>query len=137
MEATHHGPFSDHSIAFIEVGSSEPQWKDLEACRLIADAINSLDSKESFQSKKWISSIGFGGNHYASKFTKLILETEYALGHICAKYAISLLNEYLVGQMMIKTYPTPKIAFFDKKSMKRKQEIRNILSVFNIEVMLV
>ncbi|MHA2075225.1 MAG: D-aminoacyl-tRNA deacylase [Candidatus Hodarchaeales archaeon] len=134
VEATHHGPYSDQSIAFIEVGSAEPQWKDIEACRLIADAVNSLESEDPFQSEKWISSIGFGGNHYASKFTKLIIETEYALGHICAKYAISLLNENLVNQMIMNTTPTPKIAFFDKKSMKRKQEMREILAEFDIEV---
>lgn len=134
VEATHHGPFSKHPIAFIEVGSSETQWKDLEACRLIADAINSIEFKDLSQSERWISSIGFGGNHYASKFTKLILETEHALGHICPKYAISFLNKNLVSQMIMNTTPTPKIAFFDKKSMKRKQEIREILAGFDIEV---
>ncbi len=134
LEATHHGPYSNNSIVFIEVGSTEAQWNDLEACRLIADALNSLKYNDLEQSDSWISSVGFGGNHYASKFTKLMLETKYALGHICPKYAVSSLNEDLVGKMIMNTDPTPKIAFFDKKSMKRKQEIRKILSGFDIEV---
>ena len=135
LEVTHHGPFSINPLVFIEVGSSEDQWKDLEACRLIAEAVNRVNVKNFDLSREWISAIGFGGNHYANKFTKLMLETEKAIGHICAKYALSALNAELVNQMVMKTAPTPKVAFFDKKSMKRKQEIRKMLSAFDIEVL--
>ncbi len=134
VEATHHGPFSQFPIAFIEVGSSEPQWRDLEACRLIAEVMNNFNLKAINQNNKWVSSVGFGGNHYANKFTKLILESENAIGHICAKYAIPVLNDKLIDQMVTNTIPNPEIAFFDKKSMKRKQEIRKMLSDYNIEV---
>ena len=134
VEATHHGPFSKFPIAFIEVGSSEPQWRDLEACRLIAEVLNNFDIGEINQNNEWVSAVGFGGNHYANKFTKLILESENAIGHICAKYAIPLLNDKLVEQMITNTIPRPKIAFFNKKSMKRKQEIRKMLLDYNIEV---
>lgn len=134
VEATHHGPFSQFPIAFIEVGSSEPQWRDLEACRLIAEVLNNFDIEAINQNNKWVSAVGFGGNHYANKFTKLILGSENAIGHICAKYAIPLLNDKLVDQMIINTIPKPEIAFFDKKSMKRKQEIRKMLLDYNIEV---
>jgi D-aminoacyl-tRNA deacylase len=134
LEVTHHGPFSINPLVFIEVGSSEEQWKDLEACRLIAEAVNRVDFKNYDLSSEWISAIGFGGNHYANKFTKLMLKTKNAIGHICAKYALTSLNAELVGQMILKTTPTPRVAFFDKKSMKRKQEIRKMLSAFDIEV---
>ncbi len=134
LEVTHHGPFSNNPIIFIEVGSSEAQWKDLDACRLIAEVVNHVCLKNFDHPKEWISAIGFGGNHYANKFTKLALKTENAIGHICAKYALSSLNTGLIEQMIMKTTPTPRIAFFDKKSMKRKQEIKQMLSTFDIEV---
>ncbi|MFX0087229.1 MAG: D-aminoacyl-tRNA deacylase [Candidatus Hodarchaeota archaeon] len=134
LEVTHHGPFSNNPILFIEVGSSEAQWKDLEACRMIAEVVNHVWLKNFEQPKEWISAIGFGGNHYANKFTKLVLKTENAIGHICAKYALSSLNTELINQMIMKTIPKPRIAFFDKKSMKRKQEIKQMLSAFDIEV---
>ncbi|MFX0016050.1 MAG: D-aminoacyl-tRNA deacylase [Promethearchaeota archaeon] len=134
LEVTHHGPFSIPSIVFIEIGSSEPQWNDLEACRLIADAINNIMFNKMDFDPTWISVIGFGGNHYATKFTQYMLESEYAFGHICAKYAIPSLTKALIHQMIQKTFPTPKFALFDKKSMKRKQQIRTWLSELEIEV---
>ncbi|UCE13512.1 MAG: D-aminoacyl-tRNA deacylase [Candidatus Heimdallarchaeota archaeon] len=135
IEVTHHGPFSHVPVTFIEVGSSESQWKDLEACRLIADTINGTEFDKIDHEDDWVSVIGFGGNHYATKFNKQMLETEYAFGHICAKYALPMLNEELIQQMILKTNPRPEIAFFDKKSMKRKQLIRSWLSESDIDVM--
>lgn len=134
LEVTHHGPFSQPVVIFIEVGSSDAQWEDLEACRLIADAVNRTDFDNLTQDNDWISVIGFGGNHYATKFTRYMLDSEYALGHICAKYAIQSLNKDMIRQMIMKTLPAPKLVLFDKKNMKRKQQIRTWLSEFEIEV---
>ncbi|MHA2245760.1 MAG: D-aminoacyl-tRNA deacylase [Candidatus Hodarchaeales archaeon] len=134
LEVTHHGPFSKSPVVFIEVGSSEAQWKDLEACRLISDAVNNTNFDKIDQNSEWVSVIGFGGNHYATKFTRMMLETEYAFGHICAKYAIIRLDKELIYQMITKTLPTPELVLFEKKNMKRKQQIRTWLSEFEIEV---
>ncbi len=134
VEVTHHGPYTPNPITYIEVGSSEDQWADLEACRLIADAVNKTDFDNLYGNKTWISSIGFGGNHYPQKFTKQMSSSEYAIGHMCAKYAIPHLTQDLVNQMIQNTYPPPKIALFDKKSMKRKQLIRSWLADFELDV---
>ncbi len=104
VEVTHHGPYTPNPLTYIEVGSSEDQWNDLEACRLIADAINLTDFQSLKESDSWISSIGFGGNHYPQKFTKQMSETDYALGHMCAKYAIPFLTQ-------------DSLVFNDKKSV--------------------
>ena len=135
IEVTHHGPFTSQAVSFIEVGSSADQWNDLEACRLIARSIAEVEKQSQLIEKEWISVIGFGGNHYSTKFTKLVLDSEYAFGHVCAKYAISALNEELVTQMIKKTHPNPQLAVFDKKSMKRKQEVKNWLSNCDIDVL--
>lgn len=134
LEVTHHGPFSKPSVVFIEVGSSEPQWNDLEACRLIADAVTKTQFNNLNQNSNWASVIGFGGNHYATKFTRYMIESEYAFGHICAKYAIPRLTQELIHQMIAKTSPPPELVLFDKKSMKQKQQIRTWLSDFEIDV---
>ncbi|MFX0184908.1 MAG: D-aminoacyl-tRNA deacylase [Candidatus Hodarchaeota archaeon] len=133
LEVTHHGPFSESTVVFIEVGSSETQWKDLEACRIIADAVNYTDFNNIGRNSDWVSVIGFGGNHYATKFTRYMLDSEFAFGHICAKYALQWLNKELMHQMINRTVPSPELALFDKKSMKRKQQIRAWLSEFGIE----
>ncbi|MFW9902983.1 MAG: D-aminoacyl-tRNA deacylase [Candidatus Thorarchaeota archaeon] len=134
LEVTHHGPFSKLAVVFIEVGSSEPQWNDLEACRLIADAVNKTQFDNLPQGNDWISVIGFGGNHYATKFTRYMLESEFAFGHICPKYAIPQLTQELISQMISKTSPPPELVLFDKKGMKQKQQIRTWLSEHEIEV---
>ncbi|MHA1977497.1 MAG: D-aminoacyl-tRNA deacylase [Candidatus Hodarchaeales archaeon] len=137
VEVTHHGPYTPNSLTYIEVGSSEDQWKDLEACRLIADAVNLTDFNTLSDQKTWISSIGFGGNHYPQKFTKQMRESDYAIGHMCAKYAIPFLTKELLEQMIQKTFPKPEIALFDKKSMKRKQLIRSWLAESDLEIILI
>ncbi|MHA1228065.1 MAG: D-aminoacyl-tRNA deacylase [Candidatus Hodarchaeales archaeon] len=134
LEVTHHGPFAINPITFIEVGSSMDQWKDMEACHLVADAVNNMDFNHDLKERNWESVIGFGGNHYSKKFTKKVLETDFAFGHICAKYAIEHLTEGLIKEMVAKTYPTPKMALFDKKSMKRKSIIRDWLKDLDLEV---
>ncbi|MHA2297081.1 MAG: D-aminoacyl-tRNA deacylase [Candidatus Hodarchaeales archaeon] len=134
IEATHHGPSSTIPVAFIEVGSSETQWQEKEACKLIADAVNLFFKEKKDLEDEWVPAIAFGSNHYSSKFSRLVLETENALGHVCAKYAISSLNADLVRQMIEKTIPRPVKAFFDRKSLKRKQEIRGWLAEHGIEV---
>jgi D-aminoacyl-tRNA deacylase len=134
VEATHHGPYAQNPITYIEVGSAPDQWEDLEACRLIADAVNITEFSSIQDQKSWISCIGFGGNHYPMKFSKQMSDTDNALGHMCAKYAIPFLTKDLVKQMIEKTYPRPQIALFDKKSMKRKQEIRSWLDEYDIIV---
>jgi D-aminoacyl-tRNA deacylase len=134
LEVTHHGPFAKPSVVFIEIGSSEPQWNDLEACRLIAEAVNNAQFDNLSQGNDWISVIGFGGNHYATKFTRYTLESEYAFGHICAKYAIPHLTPDSIHQMIKKTSPSPELVLFDKKGMKQKQQIRTWLADFEIEI---
>ncbi|MFX1508402.1 MAG: D-aminoacyl-tRNA deacylase, partial [Promethearchaeota archaeon] len=86
------------------------------------------------QGREWVSVIGFGGNHYATKFTRYTLESEYAFGHICAKYAIPHLTPDTTHQMISKTSPIPELILFDKKGMKQKQQIRSWLADFNIEI---
>ncbi len=98
LEATHHSPTQFRvPMFFAEVGSSEAQWGDAEACEYLVDAI--LDGIAS--EAKAPSAIGFGGGHYCPKFS--IMEGEYAFGHIAAKYAISSLDDDLIRQMIEKT----------------------------------
>ncbi len=82
-EVTHHGPYLEKPTLFVEVGSSEKEWREEKACELVADAImHTVDSKEQFDSF-----FGVGGGHYAPTFTKDALTTSSAFGHMLPKYA--------------------------------------------------
>ena len=65
-----------------------------------------------------------------------MLHLEYAVGHICPKYALQFLNEDLIRQMIQKSQATNKIkyALFDKKGMNKKQELREIVTKYDLEV---
>jgi len=105
MEVTHHGPFSEKSCLFIEIGSSEKDWDNELAGNIIAETIleETLKSDGRVVGKKDKVVIGLGGGHYAPDFTKLVLRQPYAFGHICPKYALDNLNEDTFAQMISKS----------------------------------
>lgn len=135
-EATHHGPYLNKPTIYFEMGSSESVWNNPEAGKIIANTIQILLFNK-YHSKAKNTGIAFGGTHYPEKFTKLMINEEYNIGHICAKYALQHLTEDLVKEMVSKTISRNKIQFaiLEKKGMKRKQEIKEILtSKFGLEI---
>lgn len=133
-EVTHHGPTNlDRPLFFVEVGSTKENWMDLNACECVADAIMHLTKPFNVKSE---SCIGFGGPHYAPTFTKNVLSTEIAVGHICPKYSADNLNHEMIHQMMEKTIPKPTKALIDWKGLKGSQRrfIIEALNELNLEV---
>lgn len=120
LEATHHGPTDvSKPIVFIEIGSSESEWKDERAQEVVAKAVlrtlKILESK-SFENVKV--AIGFGGGHYPRKFTSIVLSGKYFMGHILAKYALTKVRKEIIHQMIDKSIPKPRYALIEKKSIK-------------------
>lgn len=94
-EATHHGP-SELNVPslFIEIGSSEEEWRNDRAGEILAESIvRVLDSYKKVDAKV---AIGVGGGHYAPKQTKVALESDIAFSHIVPKYAHPITREMLL-----------------------------------------
>ncbi len=70
QEQTHHGPTPLCPSFFIEIGSSEKQWKNETAGLAIAQTIIHVLKVEG---RDWSIAAGFGGGHYAPKFSKINL----------------------------------------------------------------
>jgi D-aminoacyl-tRNA deacylase len=119
LESTHHGPsdLKTPSI-FVEIGSSEQEWVDPVAGHIVANAILMLDNENVPVA------VGFGGNHYAPRQTKLIEETNVAFGHIFPTYKLDDLDETLVRQAFDRS--CGDIAYLDRKSMSARQRDRLI-----------
>jgi len=130
LEATHHGPTSFESpIMFVEVGGTEREWRDINACKAVAESISKLTRSEP---ERIPVAIGFGGGHYCRKFSQI---EEYAIGHICPKYNLHNLDDSMIEQMISKTIPTPEIALVEKKGMGReKQRVLELLEKTELEV---
>lgn len=137
VEVTHHGPMNNAPTIFLEVGSSKKNWEDLGACECIAKAILEI---EKYSGLKSTSAIYFGGTHYSSKATKMMLNEEVpdiAIGHMCPRYAQKWLDDLILKQMIKKTHPHPKIAIIDKKGTTKKGELKKKLIDHELEILLI
>lgn len=116
-EATHHGPYLKKPCFFIEVGSTEREWKDEKACKAIAEAILQMVEE------KATIAIGIGGGHYAPRFTEISLEEDVAFGHIAAKYAVKHLSHEMIRKMVDAT-PNCSKAYFHGNYEEIKEMIK-------------
>jgi len=76
LEAVHHGPYVEKPVVFIEIGSSEKQWKDKRAGEVIAKTLMNVLNKEL---RVFKTVIAFGSSHYPRPFNKFLLRTDYAI----------------------------------------------------------
>jgi len=119
LEVTHHGPTINIPIIFVEVGSCEEQWNDLNACGAAAETIKKLVTEDIEETEV---AVGFGGTHYAPNFTRLVLEKQISFGHIMPKYCE--FEKEMIAEMIKKTTPKPSIGVLDWHGLRSAQ--RNI-----------
>ncbi len=134
LEATHHGPFTEKNCLFIEVGSSENEWSNELAAKIVAETVIETTMREQTLEKnedKIV--IGLGGGHYSPEFTKLSLRKNYCFGHICAKYALADLNEKLLSQMITKS-KAQEIALDWKGLKEHKEKVLKLCSATGLKV---
>jgi D-aminoacyl-tRNA deacylase len=128
LEVTHHGPLIDIPCCFIELGSSEKQWNDAEAAKIIAKTILSLQDYPNNHIDDWIPCIGIGGPHYAPNFNKIQLNSKYALAHIIPEYSLPL-NEIMLKEAEEKTTEQIKEVLIDWKGCGNSESRQNIISI--------
>jgi D-tyrosyl-tRNA(Tyr) deacylase len=181
MEATHHGPYMERPLIFVELGSNEKFWEDKKGGFMVARSLigglkkfkdfistkknynekNTVDNKKNLMNKKTIndevneiqnkneklnieknendlmnnkfeSVFVVGGGHYNHVANKAMLNSNLAVGHICAKYNLEFLDESLIKQAMEKC--NAKLVLLDWKGLgKEKQRILDILEKNDIE----
>jgi D-aminoacyl-tRNA deacylase len=133
LEATHHGP-SDivKPSVFIELGSSEAEWRNQEMAMAIAKAILALDFDLSFSKRP--TAIGFGGTHYAKRHAELLFSSDICFGHIFPLYQLKYLNKELIHSAFEKS--DGDFAYFDRKCMgKFKAKIESLIKELGYEVL--
>src|SRR3989344_7358000 len=131
MEATHHGPYVEKPAVFVEIGSTEKEWKDKTNGEIIAKTImNSLQN----ENKDYKIAIGIGGTHYCANFNKIMLKSDVAFSYVCPKYALQNLNEDSIQQSLQKTVEKVDFAVLDWKGMgAEKKRIVELLKNLNLE----
>jgi D-aminoacyl-tRNA deacylase len=135
IESTHHGPTSlKKPILFIEIGSTEKQWKDDNAANIVCRSLFKVITRKNEFCEKV--AIALGGNHYPTKFNKILLESEFGLGSIAAKHDIPYLDNFLIEQMVSRNIEEVTFAMVDSKGLgKEKSRILSALDDVGIEVL--
>jgi len=124
-EVTHHGPYLKIPTCFIEVGSTELEWKKKQPAAIIAQTL--LDVLPNSRYEKDFSKdipvlIGIGGGHYAPRFTDIAFEKNAAFGHMIPSYQINAgtINKSMIQQALEAT-PNVSGVYFHKKALKKSQ----------------
>ncbi len=127
LECSHHGPFLSKPTVFIEVGSSEQQWKDENAALVVAQTI--LKATNLNCGSNIVPVIGLGGTHYCSEFSKLVLRKQFAFSHVCPEHALPFLNEEMLHKALAASLEKSQMIVLDWKGLgKEKQRVLDLLS---------
>ncbi len=105
-ETTHHGPFLTSPSFFIEIGSYEARWVDRKLAEIIARSLLSWDMA-SHEGGPPVC-IGFGGGHYAPRFTDMAIQGKSDFGHMVPDYAVPS-PELVGGRVAMAARATPGV----------------------------
>ena len=114
-ECTHHGPSLNVPTMFVELGSSEVQWRDSTAAQAVAHA--AMHAIENFSTLGGPVVLGIGGPHYNQKFTRMALDGEAVFGHMIPKYAIASIDREMLLQCLERTLEKAPLAILDWKGI--------------------
>ncbi|MCK4319131.1 hypothetical protein KAW38_01000 [Candidatus Micrarchaeota archaeon] len=132
LEVDHHGPTVSYPITYVEIGSSEKEWRNKDAGRIVADSVlASLDHERAEGSY-----LCAGGGHYAPLFTRMVLENGLVPGHMLPKYKAGELEEDTFIQAVEKVAEKTKGIVMDKDGLNliQKNKIRDLASSYGLEV---
>ncbi|KQC04812.1 MAG: D-tyrosyl-tRNA(Tyr) deacylase [Methanoculleus sp. SDB] len=111
-EVTHHGPSDIMTPSlFVEIGSTEKEWRDPAAADAVAHSILAADPTGT------IPFVGFGGNHYAARQTSIALSSRAAFGHIAHSRQAEEIDRGMVRLMRDRTGAVA--AYIDRKAVSR------------------
>lgn len=115
IEATHHGPTSlKKPLLFVELGSSERQWADATAARVICGCV--LAALKKLEPCKKVG-IAIGGTHYPAKFNKLLLESDFGLAAVASKHNLAAIDRDMMAQMVEKSIEKVTHIVLDPKGL--------------------
>lgn len=134
IEATHHGPTSlKKPVLFVELGSSERQWRDTRAAGVMCDTLLDLLDKGVERCSKV--GIALGGTHYPSKFNKLLLESEFGLAAVASKHNLEAIDEQMLSQMIEKSVENVTHIVVDSKGLgSQKDRIMKMAENTGLEI---
>ncbi len=138
-EVTHHGPTSiEIPLSFVEIGSSENEWKNTFIQDIMARTIvKTIEDLSNFSDMPCIVTVGFGGSHYAPLFTRRAFEYSECYGHMIPNYVIKeLSNAELRKAIELAISYTPHVAriVIEKIRSEARRIINEVAKSRGIEI---
>jgi len=129
IEATHHGPLIEKPCSFIEIGSTETEWKDSRAGFVVAKTIHK--AIQEFKENPYHEiAFAIGGPHYCPNFNKLQLNSNVAISHMIPQYMLPLTDE-MVKEAVKKTEEEVDFAVLDWKGLGNAESRKQILEILD------
>ena len=120
MEATHHGPLIDRPCLFIELGSSEIDYRDKRAGFVIAKTI--ADIIKEFKENPYSEiAVAIGGPHYCPNFNKLQKDSNVAISFVIPNYKMPF-TEQMILEAVEKTEENVDFILIDWKGVGKAEE---------------
>jgi D-aminoacyl-tRNA deacylase len=109
-EVTHHGPSELITPSlFVEIGSTEKEWRDEQAGEAVARTVLGASPEDS------IPVLGIGGTHYARRQTEIALSSRTAFGHIVHSRDSGLVGPEMLDYLVKKS--RAEAVYIDRKAM--------------------
>lgn len=120
MEVDHHGPLCSNPCAFIEIGSSEEQWNNVEYGRIVGETIMEFEDGIDEIEVKTVA-VGVGGGHYCPAFNKPEIEGNVAFAHIIPNYAAGAIEYETFVQSIERSTEEVEKVLIDWKGLKQQE----------------
>ncbi len=129
LECTHHGPLINKPCVFIEIGSTENEWRDRRAGFVVAKTISEIINEFKENPYNEIA-FGIGGPHYCPNFNKIQLNSNVALSYIIPGYALPL-KEEMIQEILEKNYEEIDLAVLDWKGIKSAEMRKQVIEILD------
>jgi len=129
LECTHHGPLIEKPCIFIEIGSTENEWKNPKPAFVIAKTIYEI-LREFKENPYREVAFAIGGPHYCPNFNRLQLKSNVAISHVIPNYALPLTEE-MVKEALEKTEEDVEFAILDWKGLGNGESRKQVLEVLD------
>ena len=132
FEVTHHGPWTETPTFFIEIGSDERNWGNLQAAEVLAQSLCEMEAAD------YPTVVGIGGGHYAPRFTEVALGWKVNFGHMIPNYQLDGQDDgdiiRMVGEAC--TASSTDSVYIHRNAMKKAEErrIRELLNSSGYDV---
>ncbi|MCS7122501.1 MAG: D-aminoacyl-tRNA deacylase [Candidatus Micrarchaeota archaeon] len=131
-EVDHHGPYFNKPVMFVELGSDERYWRDVEAAKIVANAVlRAIDSNDEFDVY-----FGIDGTHYVPKINRYSLQNDIAFSHLLARYQQEGFRDEMFLQALQRTVENVDGIIVAKKSLDASQReyVRDFGNRYGVEV---